>query len=76
MMTAIKETGPATAKVTLKSRALAAAIEAGLVQKAKTAEGYDIGPFLRFWDAFSVPLKEAMEKQAYFLEVLDEKGDE
>lgn len=64
------------ANSTLKSKALVAAIETGLVPKAKTADGYDIAPFLRFWDAFSGPLKEAMEKQAYFVEVLDEKGDE
>lgn len=63
-----------SAKSTLKAQALVAAIEAGLAPKAKTAEGYNIAPFLRFWDSFSAPLQKALEKEAYFVEMVGEKS--
>lgn len=37
-------------KATIKGIALLMAIDSGLIRK--TWKGYDIGPFLRFWDDF------------------------
>lgn len=65
---------PSFATTTLKGKALIAAIEAGLVPKAESGEGYNIAGFLRFWEAFSGPLKEALDKEAYVVEMLDKQG--
>lgn len=46
------------AVVTLKGQAMLAAIDAGMVPKAKTADGYNIKPFLNFWDRFLPALQE------------------
>ena len=50
------------ANITLKGDALICAVEAGLVQEAKTADGYNIAPFLRFWEAFSPLLDQALKE--------------
>ncbi len=47
---------------TLKGQALLIAIDAGMVPEAKTADGYNIAPFLRFWDGFSSLLEQALNK--------------
>ena len=41
-----------TAAATLKGQAMLAAIDAGMVPRAKTADGYNIKPFLVFWEKF------------------------
>lgn len=47
----------------LKGQALVMAIDAGLVRKAQTADGYDIAPFLRFWDLFSPLIDEMLDER-------------
>ncbi len=47
---------------TLKGQALLIAIDAGMVPEAKTADGYNIAPFLRFWDGFSSLLEQALNE--------------
>ena len=53
------------------------AVEAGLIQKCDG--GDDIGPFLRFWDAFSkyLPLKgkERPNEMGDLLEMLNHEGE-
>lgn len=44
---------------TLKGKALICAIDAGLVPEASDGEGYNIAPFLRFWEMFEPLLKTA-----------------
>lgn len=48
-------------KISLKGEALLCAIEAGLVQATTDGGGYDVGPFLKFWDAFSLLLPKCVE---------------
>ncbi len=50
------------ASITLKGRALVMAVDAGLIQEAKTADGYNIVPFLRFWEAFSPLLDQTLKE--------------
>ncbi len=47
---------------TLKGQALLIAIDAGMVPKAKTADGYNIAPFLRFGGRFALLLGQALDK--------------
>lgn len=47
------------AVLTLKGAALAAAIEAGLVPRLPSGDGYNIAPFLKFWELFLPKLTEA-----------------
>ena len=65
------------ATISLKGLALLEAGEAGLIQKCDG--GYDIGPFLRFWDAFSkyLPLKgkERPNEMGDLLEMLNHEGE-
>jgi len=49
--------------ISLKGEAMLCAIEAGLVQETADGTGYDIGPFLRFWDAFSMMLPKEVKEQ-------------
>lgn len=46
---------------TLKGKALVAAQSVGLIPAASAGDGYNIAPFLRFWDAFSPALQEVFE---------------
>lgn len=51
------------AKINLKGTALLAAIETGLIQETADGTGYDIGPFLRFWNEFSLSLPQEMKER-------------
>ena len=44
---------------TLKGKALNAANEAGLIPAASSGDGYNIAPFLKFWELFSPALEDA-----------------
>ena len=44
---------------TLKGKALNAANEAGLIPAASSGDGYNIAPFLKFWELFSPMLEDA-----------------
>ncbi len=46
---------------TLKGAAMVEAIEAGLVPKSSGGDGWNIAPFLRFWDNFAPLLNEAVQ---------------
>lgn len=46
---------------TLKGAAMIEAIEAGLVPKSSSGDGWNIAPFLRFWDNFAPLLNEAVQ---------------
>ena len=65
------------ATISLKGLAMAEAVDAGLIQKGNG--GYDIGPFLRFWDAFSKYLphkgKERPNEMRDLLEMLNHEGE-
>lgn len=45
----------------LKGGAMVKAIEAGLVPKSSSGDGWNIAPFLRFWDNFAPLLNEAVQ---------------
>ena len=60
---------------TLKGRALLMAIDAGLVPEAQTADGYNIAPFMRFWNAFSPLLEQALDKPEDVPEVLHKERE-
>ncbi len=51
-----------------------AAIEAGLILETETGDGYNIAPFLRFWEMFSPALEKALKKSNNVGEVLNKKG--
>ena len=40
-----------------------AAIEAGLIPKSSSGDGWNIAPFLRFWDNFAPLLNEAVQSR-------------
>lgn len=46
---------------TLKGAAMVEAIEAGLVPKSSGGDGWNIAPFLRFWENFAPLLNEAVQ---------------
>ena len=46
---------------TLKGAAMVEAIEAGLVPNSSGGDGWNIAPFLRFWDNFAPLLNEAVQ---------------
>lgn len=48
---------------TLKGAAMVEAIEAGLVPKTSIGDGWNIAPFLRFWDNFAPLLNEAVQSR-------------
>lgn len=48
---------------TLKGAAMIEAIEAGLVPKSSSGDGWNIAPFLRFWDNFAPLLNEAVQSR-------------
>lgn len=50
-------------KISLKGEALLCAVESGLVQETADGTGYNIGPFLRFWSAFSLMLPKEIREQ-------------
>lgn len=77
----IEEVGTSVS-ATLKGKAMVAAIDAGMVPVASGAEGHNIAPFLRFWDAFSPALEQTIreaekrgEKRGKFGGVFDEKRE-
>ena len=45
----------------LKGKALAAASEAGMIPPASSGDGFNIAPFLKFWDLFAPELEYAFE---------------
>ena len=45
----------------LKGAAMVEAIEAWLVPKSSIGDGWNIAPFLRFWDNFASLLNEAVQ---------------
>lgn len=49
--------------ISLKGEALLCAVEAGLVQETADGNGYNIGPFLKFWEAFSLMLPNESKEQ-------------
>ena len=49
---------------TLKGKALICAIDAGLILEASEGEGYNIAPFLRFWEMLEPLLKTAADEAA------------
>lgn len=49
--------------VTLKGAAMIEAIEAGLIPKSSRGDGWNIAPFLRFWDNFAPLLNEAVQNR-------------
>ena len=64
---------------TLKGKALAAAAAAGMIPETPAADGYDIAPFLKFWDAFlpalHQALREAEKRGQQAGDALDQKRD-
>lgn len=54
--------GAVFAAATLKGKALTAATDAGMIPETPAADGYNIAPFLRFWDAFSPALNQALQE--------------
>lgn len=54
--------GAVFAAGTLKGKALTAAADAGMIPQTPAADGYNIAPFLKFWDAFSPALKQALRE--------------
>lgn len=48
---------------TLKGKALICAIDAGLIPEASEGEGYNIAPFLRFWEMLEPLLKTAADEE-------------
>lgn len=50
-------------RISLKGDALLCAVEAGLIPETADGGGYNIGPFLRFWDAFSLLLPKEVKEQ-------------
>ena len=59
----------------LKGKALILAVDAGLVQPQ--GEGYNITPFLKFWDRFEPLLKEERQQRLEkTLEMLEHKRGE
>ena len=51
-----------TMRITLKGEALICAVAAGLVPATEDGRGYNIGPFLKFWEAFSMMLPKELEE--------------
>lgn len=51
--------GDELAFTTLKGMALLAAIDAGMIRKEK--KGYNVAPFLKFWEIFQPEMKNAVE---------------
>lgn len=49
-------------RISLKGKALICAIDSGLVQETGNGSGYNIGPFLKFWDEFSLLLPKEIEE--------------
>ena len=64
------------AVLTLKGAALAAAIEAGFVPRLPSGDGYNIAPFLKFWELFLPKLTEAFQKRDDFSKVVKEEGNQ
>lgn len=58
----IKKEQPELA-VTLKGAAVLAAIDTGLVSESSDGEGWDIAPFLRFWEKFEPLLVKTLDKR-------------
>lgn len=54
---------PGTARISLKGEALLCAVDAGLVQESANGSGYNIGPFLKFWEEFSLLLPNKIKEQ-------------
>lgn len=50
-------------KISLKGSALICAVEAGLIQETADGNGYNIGPFLKFWNDFSSMLPKEVKEQ-------------
>lgn len=48
---------------TLKGAAMVEAIEPGLIPKSSSGDGWNIAPFLRFWDNFAPLLNEAVQSR-------------
>ena len=45
----------------LKGKALIAAEEAGMIPAAKSGDGYNVAPFLKFWELFTPALNDAFQ---------------
>lgn len=45
----------------MKGQALLLAIDTGLIQINKTTRTYNIAPFMKFWDMFSITLDRALK---------------
>lgn len=71
------KSSPAHSRVTLKGKAMLAAIEAGMIHKATSADGYDIAPFLDFWTRLTPALQEMAEdfKQRGYSMLYDESSN-
>ncbi len=67
-------------QITLKGTALLHAIDAGLVQETADGRGYNIGPFLKFWENFSrllpAELKEGPDDLPNILEMIQKQGNQ
>lgn len=59
--------------VTLKGLAMLAAIDSGLVPEDPSVDGYNIAPFLRFWELFSPSLEKTLEDAKNVPEVLHQQ---
>lgn len=65
-----------TAAPTLKGVAITAAIEAGLVQRLPSGDGYNIAPFLKFWDLFAKKAENAFQNDGNFSEMVKKEGNQ
>lgn len=52
-----------TIKISLKGKALLCAVETGIVEESADKSGYNIGPFLKFWEEFSLFLPKEVKEQ-------------
>lgn len=50
------------AKTTLKEKAILCAVDVGVIQDVGDGTGYNVEPFLKFWDKFSLLLCEEIKE--------------
>ena len=62
------------ALITLQGKALTTAIDAGLIHKAVSADGYDIKPFLDWWKSFEPILQKHIKEMNDLAVVLYKEG--
>lgn len=58
---------------TLKGKALIAAVDAGLVKHEK--KGYNVAPFMKFWESFSPDVEKLLEEHYDHWQSLQQEGE-